>query len=139
MYAQQVDLLFIGYVLMRVYVIIVHNFVFISKREEVLMNNNILFVITIIAIFSIYLVVRYFVDRNLQSNDNSLHNNSKLIILIINAISLVAMCGLIVYLFIGWLDRFKDGNKNYFNLVLLAILTIACAIRFWYKFRNNKL
>lgn len=124
---------------MRVYVIIVHNFVFISKREEVLMNNNILFVITIIAIFSIYLVVRYFVDRNLQSNDNSLHNNSKLIILIINAISLVAMCGLIVYLFIGWLDRFKDGNKNYFNLVLLAILTIACAIRFWYKFRNNKL
>ena len=133
------DLLFIGYVLMRVYVIIVHNFVFISKREEVLMNNNILFVITIIAIFSIYLVVRYFVDRNLQSNDNSLHNNSKLIILIINAISLVAMCGLIVYLFIGWLDRFKDGNKNYFNLVLLAILTIACAIRFWYKFRNNKL
>ncbi len=103
------------------------------------MNNNILFVITIIAIFSIYLVVRYFVDRNLQSNDNSLHNNSKLIIFIINAISLIAMCGLIVYLFIGWLDRFKDGNNNYFNLVLLAILTIACGIRFWYKFRNNKL
>lgn len=124
---------------MRVYVIIVHNFVFISKREEVLMNNNILFVITIIAIFSIYLVVRYFVDRNLQSNDNSLHNNSKLIIFIINAISLIAICGLIVYLFIGWLDRFKDGNNNYFNLVLLAILTIACGIRFWYKFRNNKL
>lgn len=100
------------------------------------MNNNVLFLVTIVIVFSLYFIIRYFLVKKLQSNDKKLNNNLKLMI---NIISFMVMFGLIVFLFVGWIGRFQNGNHNYFNLILLIILTIVCVVRFYNKFKHNKI
>ena len=94
---------------------------------------------TIFVVFSLYLIIKHFLVRSLQSKYGMHNNDSKRIRLTINVIDFVMMLGLIVFLFIGWFNRFQDGNHNYFNLILLIVLTIACVIRFFNKFKRNKI
>ena len=104
-----------------------------------MMNNSVLFTVTVVAVFLAYLALRNFIAKTIQSNEKRKQNdNSKKIIMVTNIVSAAMMFGLIVFLWNGLVQRWQDGNQNYFNLILLIVLTLACVIKFWNNFKNNK-
>ena len=70
---------------------------------------------------------------NIDNNPKSAKMN-----LIANIVHVIAIVGLLIFLWIGLIQRWNDGIHNYFNLILLVIFTVLSFIRFLkLNFRNK--
>ena len=100
------------------------------------MNQNLLSLTTLVVIFFAYIVVRQFVLKrskfNLDNNPKSAKMN-----LIANIVHMIVIIGLLIFFWIGLIQRWCEGIHNYFNLILLVILTVLSFIRFWKQFNRN--
>ena len=100
------------------------------------MNQNLLSLTILVVIFFAYIVVRQFVLKrskfNLDNNPRSAKMN-----LLANIVYMIVIIGLLIFFWIGLLQRWCDGIHNYFNLILLVILTVLSFIRFWKQFNRN--
>ena len=99
------------------------------------MNQNLLSLTTLVVIFFAYIVVRKFILKKKINQDNN--PKSAKMNLIANIVHVIVIIGLLIFLWIGLIQRWNDGIHNYFNLILLIILTILCFVRFWNKFNNR--
>ena len=100
------------------------------------MNQNLLSLTTLVVIFFAYIVVRKFILKKKINQDNN--PKSAKMNLIANIVHVIAIVGLLIFLWIGLIQRWNDGIHNYFNLILLVILTVLSFIRFLkLNFRNK--
>ena len=99
------------------------------------MNQNLLSLTTLVVIFFAYIVVRKFILKkkiNQDKNPKSAKMN-----LIANIVHMIVIIGLLIFFWIGLIQRWCEGIHNYFNLILLVILTVLSFIRFWKQFNRN--
>ena len=99
------------------------------------MNQNLLSLTTLVVIFFAYIVVRKFILKKKINQDNN--PKSAKMNLIANIVHMIVIIGLLIFFWIGLIQRWCDGIHNYFNLILLVILTVLSFIRFWKQFNRN--
>ena len=99
------------------------------------MNQNLLSLTTLVVIFFAYIVVRKFILKKKINQDNN--PKSAKMNLIANIVHVIVIIGLLIFIWIGLIQRWNDGIHNYFNLILLVILTVLSFIRFWKQFNRN--
>lgn len=101
------------------------------------MNQNLLSLTTLVVIFFAYIVVRQFVLKRRKSNLDNNPKSAKMN-LVANIVHMIAIIGLLIFFWIGLIQRWCEGIHNYFNLILLVILTVLSFIRFLkLNFRNK--
>ena len=98
------------------------------------MENNIIFIVSIFIVFLVYIIVRHFIIKAIQNDKIGIH--SKKVILTINIISVTAMTILISCFFADIVQKWQNGEKDIFSLIIIVILTIGCIYRFWNKFKK---
>lgn len=100
------------------------------------MNQNLLSLTTLVVVFFAYIVVRKFILKKKINQDNN--PKSAKMNLVANIVHMIAIIGLLIFFWIGLIQRWNDGIHNYFNLILLVILTVLSFIRFCkLNFRNK--
>ena len=99
------------------------------------MNQNLLSLTTLVVIFFAYIVVRKFILKKKINQDNN--PKSAKMNLVAKIVHIIAIIGLLIFFWIGLIQRWNDGIHNYFNLILLVILTVLSFIRFWKQFNRN--
>ena len=100
------------------------------------MNQNLLSLTTLVVIFFAYIVVRKFILKKKINQDNN--PKSAKMNLIANIVHMIVIIGLLIFFWIGLIQRWCEGIHNYFNLILLVILTVLSFIRFLkLNFRNK--
>lgn len=99
------------------------------------MNQNLLSLTTLVVIFFAYTVVRKFILKKKINQDNN--PKSAKMNLIANIVHMIVIIGLLIFFWIGLIQRWCEGIHNYFNLILLIILTVLSFIRFWKQFNRN--
>ena len=99
------------------------------------MNQNLLSLTTLVVIFFAYIVVRKFILKKKINQDNN--PKSAKMNLIANIVHMIVIIGLLIFFWIGLIQRWCEGIHNYFNLILLVILTVLSFIRFWKQFNKN--
>ena len=100
------------------------------------MNQNLLSLTTLVLIFFAYIVVRQFILKKKINQDNN--PKSAKMNLIANIVHMIVIIGLLIFFWIGLIQRWCEGIHNYFNLILLVILTVLSFIRFLkLNFRNK--
>ena len=100
------------------------------------MNQNLLSLTTLVLIFFAYIVVRQFILNKKINQDNN--PKSAKMNLIANIVHMIVIIGLLIFFWIGLIQRWCEGIHNYFNLILLVILTVLSFIRFLkLNFRNK--
>ena len=100
------------------------------------MNQNLLSLTTLVVIFFAYIVVRKFILKKKINQDNN--PKSAKMNLVAKIVHIIAIIGLLIFFWIGLIQRWNDGIHNYFNLILLVILTVLSFIRFLkLNFRNK--
>lgn len=99
------------------------------------MNQNLLSLTTLVVIFFAYIVVRKFILKKKINQDNN--PKSAKMNLIANIVHMIVIIGLLIFFWIGLIQRWCEGIHNYFNLILLVILTVLSFIRFWKQFNRN--
>ena len=101
------------------------------------MNQYVLSLTTLVVIFLAYIVIRQFILKRRKFNIDNNPKSAKMN-LIANIVHVFAIVGLLIFLWIGLIQRWNDGIHNYFNLILLVILTVLSFIRFLkLNFRNK--
>ena len=100
------------------------------------MNQYVLSLTTLVVIFLAYIVIRQFILKRRKFNIDNNPKSAKMN-LIANIVHVIAIVGLLIFLWIGLIQRWNDGIHNYFNLILLVILTVLSFIRFWKQFNRN--
>ena len=100
------------------------------------MNDNFISMTLLLIIFHIYLFTRLYMIRRKKLNLRKDDKNRK-VDTVSEIIHIIIMYGLQIFLWIGLIQRWQAGNHNYFNLILLIVLTILCFVRFWNKFNNR--
>lgn len=99
------------------------------------MNQNLLSLTTLVVIFFAYIVVRKFILKKKINQDNN--PKSAKMNLVAKIVHIIAIIGLLIFFWIGLIQRWCEGIHNYFNLILLVILTVLSFIRFWKQFNRN--
>ena len=99
------------------------------------MNQNLLSLTTLVVIFFAYIVVRKFILKKKINQDNN--PKSAKMNLIANIVHMIVIIGLLIFFWIGLIQRWCEGIHNYFNLILLVILTVLSFIRFRKQFNRN--
>ncbi len=92
------------------------------------MNDNFISMTLLLIIFHIYLFTRLYMIRRKKLNLRKDDKNRK-VDTVSEIIHIIIMYGLQIFLWIGLIQRWQAGNHNYFNLILLIVLTIAFTIR----------
>ncbi len=92
------------------------------------MNQYVLSLTTLVVIFLAYIVVRQFILKRRKFNIDNNPKSAKMN-LIANIVHVIVIIGLLIFIWIGLIQRWNDGIHNYFNLILLIVLTIAFTIR----------
>ena len=101
------------------------------------MNQYVLSLTTLVVIFLAYIVIRQFILKRRKFNIDNNPKSAKMN-LIAKIVHVIAIVGLLIFLWIGLIQRWNDGIHNYFNLILLVILTVLSFIRFLkLNFRNK--
>ena len=100
------------------------------------MNQNVLFLSSLVVISFAYIVVRQFILKKKINQDNN--PKSAKMNLIANIVHMIVIIGLLIFFWIGLIQRWCEGIHNYFNLILLVMLTVLSFIRFLkLNFRNK--